>query len=207
MSVVAQPSKQPGRPPAAVPPYPVWRLTVDEYHQMLQAGIVTEDHPVELLEGWLMPKMPQNPPHRIATREVRKALEAVTPPGWYVDSQVPITTDDSEPEPDGMVVRGDTSDYADRHPGPPHVALVVEVADTTLQEDRQLKQRLYARAGIPAYWIVNLQDNRVEVYTDPSGSQGIPEYRQRQDYGPDDVVPLVFDGQEVARIPVRELLP
>ena len=148
---------------AAVPTDLIWRLSVNQYHQMVCAGILTEEDPVELLAGWLVPKMPKNPPHRVATRLLRQALERVVPAGWYVDSQEPITTADSEPEPDVVVVRGETRQYLDRHPGPQDVALIIEVADTTLQRDRVLKQRIYAAAGIPVYWIVNLLDNQLEV--------------------------------------------
>jgi Uma2 family endonuclease len=192
---------------AAVPTDLIWRLSVNQYHQMVRAGILTEEDPVELLAGWLVPKMPKNPPHRVATRLLRQALERVVPAGWYVDSQEPITTADSEPEPDVVVVRGETRQYLDRHPGPQDVALVIEVADTTLQRDRMLKQRIYAAAGIPVYWIVNLLDNQLEVYTAPSGSVQQPDYRQCQHYGLSDTVLVVIDGVEAGPIAVRELLP
>jgi Uma2 family endonuclease len=153
----------------AVPADVIWRFSVDQYHAMIRAGILTEDDPVELLEGWLVTKMPKNPRHSVATRLIRQALEGLLPPGWYVDTQEPLTTADSEPEPDVVVVCGDRRQYLDHHPGPQDVALVVEVADSTLQRDRSLKKRLYAAAGIPAYWIVNLLDSQFEVYTDWKG--------------------------------------
>lgn len=192
---------------AAVPPDVIWRLSVDQYHAMIHTGILTDDDPVELLEGWLVAKMPKNPPHRAVTRLIRQVLERLVPAEWYVDSQEPITTGDSEPEPDVVVVRGETRHYLDRHPGPNDVGLVIEVADTTLQRDRGFKKRLYARAGIPVYWIVNLSDNQCEVYTEPSGSGPQPDYRQRQDYGASDVIPVILAGIEVGRIALRELLP
>ncbi len=192
---------------AAEPPDVIWRLSVDQYHAMIHMGILTDDDPVELLEGWLVAKMPKNPPHRAVTRLIRQVLERLVPAEWYVDSQEPITTDDSEPEPDVVVVRGETRHYLDRHPGPQDVGLVIEVADTTLQRDRGFKKRLYARAGIPVYWIVNLSDNQCEVYTEPSGPEPQPDYRQRQDYSSSDVMPVVLAGVEVGRIAVRELLP
>ena len=192
---------------AAIPTDFIWRLSVNQYHQMVGAGILTEEDPVELLAGWLVPKMPKNPPHRVATRLLRQALERVVPAGWYVDSQEPITTADSEPEPDVVVVRGETRQYLDCHPGPQDVALVIEVADTTLQRDRVLKQRIYAAAGIPVYWIVNLLDNQIEVYTAPSGPVSQPDYRQCQHYGLSDTVPVVIDGVEADPIAVQELLP
>jgi Uma2 family endonuclease len=191
-----------------VPSEPIWRLNVDQYHEMIRRGILTDDDPVELLDGWLVYKMPKNPPHRVATRSTRKALEQVVPAGWYVDSQEPITLGErSEPEPDGMVVRGESNQYLERHPGPEDVALIAEVADATLARDRGSKKRLYARANVPVYWIINLFDRQIEVYTDPTGLAEQPDYRQRQDYGPSDSVPVVIAGQEVGRIPVRDLLP
>lgn len=75
----------------AVPTEPIWRFSVEQYHQMICQGILTEDDPVELLEGWLIPKMPKNPPHRVATKLTRNILEKLVPDGWYVDTQEAIT--------------------------------------------------------------------------------------------------------------------
>jgi len=125
-------------PPAecfAVPGVSIWRLSVAQYHEMIRAGILAEDDPVELLDGCLVQKIIKNPPHCLATGLVRDALEKALPEGWHVKSQDPITLAASEPEPDVTVVRGSRRDYADRHPGPADVALVVEVADTGLQRD------------------------------------------------------------------------
>jgi Uma2 family endonuclease len=180
---------------------------VAQYHEMIRAGILTDEDPVELLEGWLVVKMPKNPPHRLATELTREALGQRLPAGWHVQSQEPVTLADSEPEPDALVVRGDRRQYGDRHPGPQDLALVVEVADTTLARDRGVKKRLYAEARAPVYWVVNLVDNQVEVYTDPTGPAEEPDYRQRQDYSPSAEVPLVIDGREVGRLAVRDLLP
>jgi hypothetical protein len=206
MSVISQSLALPGGPPA-VPTEPVWRLSVAQYHQMIQAGILTEDDPVELLEGWLITKMPKKPQHRLATRRTRIALDRIAPPGWYVDEQEPITTDDSEPELDVELVRGEPEQYHDRHPGPQDVGLLVEVSDTTLQRDRTSKKRVYARERVPVYWIVNLIDRQVEVYTDPSGPAEQPDYRHQQIYRDGDEIPLVLEGREIGRVPVRDLLP
>jgi Uma2 family endonuclease len=191
---------------AAVPTLPIWRLSVNQYHGMIRAGILTDDDPVELLEGWLAAKMPKSPRHRLVTQLMREALAKILPAGWLVDAQEPITTDDSEPEPDLVVVRGERRDYADRHPGPRDLALVIEVADTTLQRDRTLKKRLYARAGILAYWIVNLNEKQIEVYSALSSEAEPPDYQQRQDYDLAAEVPVVVEGNEVGRLAVRELL-
>src|SRR5947209_7884549 len=94
----------------------LWQLSVGQYHQMIQTGILTDDDPVELLEGWLVTKMPKNPPHRLTTQLTREALAPLLPAGYYVDDQEPMTTDESEPEPDVMIVRGTRRNYRDRYP-------------------------------------------------------------------------------------------
>ncbi len=106
-----------------------------------------------------------------------------------------------------MIVCGARRDYVDRHPAPADLALVVEVVDTTLQRDRMLKQRVYARAGIPRYWIVSLPEQQIEVYSDPTGPDALPVYRERHDYTAEDELPLILAGQEVGRLAAREFRP
>ena len=185
----------------------IWRLRVEQYHAMIQAGILTEDDPVELLEGWLVTKMPKNPRHRVATQLTREALAQVLPSGWHVDAQEPITTADSEPEPDVVVVQGNRREYVDRHPGPQDIALVIEVADSSLQRDRSSKKRLYAAAAITEYWIINLIANQVEVYIEPSGAGTQADYRHSRSYALSDAVSVVLEGREVGSLPVQDLLP
>jgi Uma2 family endonuclease len=105
------------------------------------------------------------------------------------------------------VVRGELRDYRDRHPGPQDVALVVEVADTSLRQDRGPKKRVYARAGIPIYWIVDLKAEVIEVHVTPTSAGKRPDYRESRTYGAAEEVPVLLDGVEVGRIPVREILP
>ena len=100
-------------------------------------------------------------------------------------------------------MRGESRQYFNHHPGAEDIGLVVEIADSSLPQDRKLKKRIYAAAGIPVYWIVNLTKQRIEVYTEPSGA----DYQQRQDYDAEAEVPVVIEGQEVGRIAVKELLP
>lgn len=183
------------------------RFTVDEYHRMIQAHILTEDDRVELLEGWIVHKMAHNPPHDGTIEVVDDRLTGVLPAGWRIRVQSAITTPDSEPEPDIAVVRGTARTYLTRHPGPADIGLLVEVSDSTLSRDQGEKARLFARAGIVCYWIVNLIDRRIEVYSEPTGPTADPSYGRREDYPPDDQVPVVLDGVEIARIPVTELLP
>ena len=112
----------------------------------------------------------KDPIHRVVTELVRKSLEGVVPDGWFVSSQDPITLGASEPEPDVAVVRGALRDYLQQHPTAADVGLVVEVAGVSLQRDQTLKRRIYATAGIPQYWIVNLVDRCIEVYHQPASA-------------------------------------
>jgi Uma2 family endonuclease len=208
MSVIASPAAS--LPIAGSPiqlTAPLYRLSVPQYQAMVRAGILTENDNVELLDGLLVTKMSKNPPHRVATRRTRRRLEDVLPDAWFADSQEPVVLSASEPEPDITVARSELSDDSTRNPEAGDVALVVEVADSTLSHDCTVKRILYAEALTPIYWIVNLVDSQLEVYSDPTGPGPQPDYANRNTFGPNDDVPVVLDGQEVARIAVRDLLP
>jgi hypothetical protein len=193
-------------PPPALAPLAVYRFTVEQYHRMIEAGILGPDDRVELLEGWIVPKMPQNPPHSVTIKLLDAGLTAQLPAEWITLVQAPITTRDSEPEPDLAVVRGPIRRYMQRHPGPAEIGLVIEVADSTLHQDRQAKAGIYARAHLSAYWVVNIVEAQIEVYTEPRGGRS-PGYRNRQDYRPQHAIPLVLGGKDCGTIPVRDLLP
>ena len=172
-----------GMYPNKLPPaIQFWRLSVGQYERMIDAGILTDDDPVELLEGCLIKKTPKKPPHTLTTQLAREEIERLLPAGWYVNAQEPIVTDDSEPEPGLSIVRGERRQYHNRHPRASEVAVVIEVSDSTLRRDRVLKKRLYARAGIPVYALINLPKRQVELYTDPTGPADEPDYQQRRDY-------------------------
>jgi Uma2 family endonuclease len=183
------------------------RFSVAEYHKLIEIGILTEDDNLELLEGYLVHKMSRNPPHDATIQKIMKRLFRILPPDWDLRVQSAITLTSSEPEPDLAVVRGDENSYLTRHPGPADIGLAIEVADATLAGDRIDKGRIYARAGIACYWIVNLVDRQVEVYTVPSGPTASPSYAQRQDLQIGDDIALTLDGVVAATLPVKELLP
>lgn len=190
------------------PWYPILRrFTVDEYHRMIDAGILTEDDDVELLEGWIVPKMSRNPSHDGTLSISKRTLETHLPSGWHVRIQCAITTGDSEPEPDIAIVRGDERSYLQRHPIPADVGLLIEVANASLSDDRNDKARLYARAGIVSYWIINLIDRQIEMYTDPTGPDAAPRYRQRQDYRIPQNIPFALAGAQTSLLAVSDLLP
>ena len=190
-----------------LPQYPIFRLSVAQYHKMIEAGILTENDPVELLEGWLVTKMPQNPEHLFSTQVLQDILKGILPDGWFVNIQGPIVLEDSEPEPDAVVVRGGRRDYLSQKPRPQDIALIIEVADSTLQLDRSVKKRLFASAAIPVYWIVNLVDRQLEMYSHPSGQVAVPDYEQQQVLKPDEQIVVIIDGDQVGYIQLEELFP
>lgn len=196
-----------GLPLVAVPTDPIWRLSIEQYHQMIRTGILTDDDPVELLEGWLVTQMPKNPPHRLSTQVTREAIARLLPTTWHVQDQEPITVFDSEPEPDIAVIAGTMRQYRDRHPSANDVALVIEVSDTTLQRDQTIKKQVYARALIAVYWIINLPEQQIEVYTLPSQNKNDADYQQCTIYSASDSVPLIISDQTIGSIAVRDLLP
>jgi Uma2 family endonuclease len=183
------------------------RFTVDEYHAMIDAGVFAADENFELLEGLIVRKTTKHPPHWIATGLLRDALIALGIPGYFVHSQDPLTTSDSEPEPDLALIRGDRRDYLGRNPNPNEAPLVIEVAESSLLQDRGWKKRIYARAAIPFYWIVNLIDRQIEVYTQPSGAALRPAYAICEIVGSDGEVTVVIDNREVGRMRVKDFLP
>jgi Uma2 family endonuclease len=185
---------------------PLWPITVPQYHQMIASGILTDDDKVELLEGMLVAKMPKYPPHCNSVDTILEILYGLNLKGYFIRSQNPITTSDSEPEPDICIVRGSRRDFADRHPGPNDSALLIEVADSSVPRDRGLKKRVYARAEVPVYWIVNLDQRQVEVYSQPYDAGGKPDYGTVKVFAVGNEVPLALDGHEMARIPVEKLL-
>jgi len=197
--------------PPLIPPANVWeslrRFTVEEYHAMIEGGVFAEDENFELLEGLLVRKMTKHPPHWICTELVRNALQSLGLTGFFVHSQNPVTTSDSEPEPDVALVRGALRDYRGGNPDPSRVPLIVEVADSSIYRDRTWKKRIYARAGVAVYWIVDLIDQQIEVHTQPSGPCDEPDYSNCEVFAADGTLPVVVDGKVVGKLAVKDLLP
>jgi Uma2 family endonuclease len=189
------------------PPGPVKRFTVAEYHALIRTGVFVEGDPYELLEGWIAPKMTRNPPHDVAIELLDAALRPLLPRGRRIRIQSAITTGDSEPEPDLAVVHGVPRDYLGHHPGPTEIALLVEVAEASLDRDRHWNARIYARAGIATYWLINLVEDRVEVFTDPTGPDASPRYRQTRILARGDALALEIAGQAIGELAVADLLP
>ena len=185
--------------------YPFWRLSVEQYHAMIENGILA-NQPMELLDGFLVQKMAKSPPHCLATQLLLEALQAPLPVLWFARSQDPITLSESETEPDITVVRGHPRDYAHRHPGPANLGFVVEVSDSSIHRDRKLKQILYSQNGVAQNWIFNLENRTLEIFTQPASVKH-QEYGHSRVYGPDDRLSVVLEGVIIGEIPVREILP
>jgi Uma2 family endonuclease len=202
MATVA-PSKTRVRTPPSRPVVPeLYRININEYERIARAGALDDDR-IELIDGYLVRKMPKYPRHVNTVARILRALQA-TLPGWWCRKEDPVRIPDfDEPEPDVAVVRGSIEDYQDRTPGPKDIALLVEVADTTLPRDRGEKAAAYGRGRIPVYWIINLVDRQIEVYSRPS-ARG---YRSSRVYQPGEDVPVVIAGAEVGRITVADVLP
>lgn len=192
---------------ADVPLSSLWRMSVEQYHAMIDRDILHSGEPVELLEGVLVTKMTKNSPHAAAVRKLARLLASLVGTNFDIHTQDPITTAESEPEPDLSVVDHDEDDYDDGHPTADQTALVVEVADSSLSQDRRLKKRIYARAGIVEYWIVNLIDEQIEVYVIPDSSVDQPGYQQRTDFKRGESVPVTLGGVVVGKVAVSQVLP
>src|SRR4051794_19319809 len=200
MSTAAQPVTY-GNDPA------LFRWSVARYQRMFEVGVLPLEDEVELLEDHIVLRTLETPSHGGAVDLTTVTLTALTPSGWLFRVRRPFVLQNSQPEPDFAVVRGSAADYETRHPGPADVGLIIEVADTSLLRDQRDKTRIYARAGIPVYWILNLVDRRVELYTQPSGPTAAPDYAAPQVYQPGDAVPLALDGAVVGTVPAADLLP
>jgi Uma2 family endonuclease len=183
------------------------RFSVAKYQRMIESGALDKNDKVELLEGYVVLKMPRNPKHDSTIQRSQKRLLRIFPPGWDLRCQLAVTLADSQPEPDFAIVRGDETWYENRRPGPGDIGLLVEVADSSLLRDIADKARIYARAGIPCYWVINLVDWAIEVYTQPSGPTAAPSYASHVTVRPPDAISLALDGAPVVAIPAADLLP
>jgi Uma2 family endonuclease len=171
-------------------------FTVDEFYQMAEAGILREDDRVELLNGEVVQMTPIGSRHAACVDRLARNFHDRVDRSVIVRVQSPVRLDDfSEPQPDLALLRFRSDFYADAHPRPADVLLIVEVADTSADLDRAVKVPLYARAGIPEFWIVDLAAKAVDVYQDGS-AEG---YRRHHRLGSTDrLIPVARPAVDVA---------
>ena len=183
------------------------RWTRIGYEKLIDLGIFRPGEAGELIGGELIVSEPQGAAHYTAILKTARALEVAFGTGWVVRTQGPIgLDDDSEPEPDVAVVRGSLEDYRAAHPSRP--VLTVEVAESSLDGDRERKGGAYARAGLADYWIINLIDRVLEVYREPAADPSSPfgwRYARREVFRPPgEVRPLAMPSSAIR---VADLLP
>jgi Uma2 family endonuclease len=182
------------------------RFTLDEYHKMIETGVLIGGEPFELLEGNLVKKMSHGTAHDHAMDLLEGLFQSLALGTWFVRCQRAIALPQSEPEPDYAIVRGPRSRYAAAHPGPADIGLIIEVADSSLLIDRHDKGSIYARANLPVYWVVNVVDRIIEVYTQPAGTGEDAAYAKRDDFAVGSSVSVVLDGATVGNIAVADVM-
>jgi Uma2 family endonuclease len=162
--------------------------TVNEYRRMTETGILDPDERVELIDGQIVSMSAKNPPHAATNLCAADYLRNLLAGLALIRIQDPVTLNaNSEPEPDIAVVQIDPRLYQDFHPAPGNILLLVEVADTTLETDRNRKARAYAKAGIADYWILDVNRRQVYVFREPVGEN----YRQETIFDEDGILSML----------------
>jgi Uma2 family endonuclease len=178
------------------------QFTVDEYRRLSDLGLLGEDGRTELLNGEIFDMPAMRPPHAFCVDALDEALRTNRPQDVVIRVQGPVTLSDwSEPQPDVLLLRGPLDRYRTAHPTAADILLVIEVADTSYRHDREVKLPLYATAGVPEVWIVNLSARQIEVYREPDGES----YRERRVVGAEGQVAPAALPQLV--VPVAAVLP
>ena len=171
------------------------RWTVEEYHRMIEAGILIGKDRVELIEGRIVEMSPQRPPHAATTGRCDRFLQRLLNNRAEIRVQSPITLPTSEPEPDIAVVRIDPNQYADHHPTPEEIFLLIEIAYTSLNVERAEKAPIYARANIADYWILDVNSTQAYIFRHPS----LEGYQSETILSKDAAItPLAFPDLEIS---------
>uniref|UniRef100_UPI0025B3A476 Uma2 family endonuclease n=1 Tax=Trichocoleus desertorum TaxID=1481672 RepID=UPI0025B3A476 len=183
------------------------RFTLEEYHQLIELGFLTENDQIELIRGELMQMVAKGTAHTVCTTRLIQQLIVLLQGNAVVRSQEPILLlPNSEPEPDVVIARNRSDDYLSRHPQPVDILLVAEVSDSTLKYDQEVKLALYAESGIEYYWIFNLVVSCLEVYQQPyQDLQGGFGYAQKQIFLPNTTV--VIPGFDDLAIALEKVFP
>ncbi len=168
------------------------KFTIKEYHQLVDLGFFTENDRIELIRGEIIEMAPKRTPHSVCNSLLWKKLYDLVGKQAEIRVQEPITLpSNSEPEPDVVIAQKKVDNYLSAHPTAEDIILVVEISDSTLKYDKQIKLSLYAEANINHYWIVNLVDNHLEVYTNPfSDNKDNFYYRNKSIFLPNDRIKI-----------------
>jgi Uma2 family endonuclease len=202
MSTLASMPTQPAGPIWI--PWPLYRMTLEQYESLIASGFFAKGDDVHLINGYVVIRMAESPVHGAILEAVRIAIGAILLAGWHPRSEkgVRIPSQTSIPRPDLAVVRGVPRDYLTHYPDATDVALVAEVSVSSLDKDQALAE-IYGKAGIPVYWIIDVDDGQVEVYSDP-GPNG---YQSHEVLAAGHALHVAIDGGEVGEIAVADILP
>jgi Uma2 family endonuclease len=204
MSTLASMPTQPAGPIRI--PWPLYRMSLEQYESLIATGFFAKHDDVHLINGYVVNRMAESPEHGAVCDVIRRTMEVIllAVAGWHARGQngLKIPSQVSIPRPDLAIVRGDWRDYLNRYPESRDTALVAEVSVSSLDEDRAMAD-IYAAGGVPVYWIVNVDDGQVEVYSDP-GPSG---YRSHEVLAAGHVLSVVIDGVEIGEIAVSDILP
>ncbi|MDY6937129.1 MAG: Uma2 family endonuclease [Cyanobacteriota bacterium] len=188
------------------------KFTIAEYHHLIEIGFFHEEDRLELIRGEIIQMVSKRTAHVFCCQKLLKNLVLLMADEAILHCQDPITLpNNSEPEPDFTIARNCKDDYLSHHPYPEDIIFVIEIADSSLDYDRQVKLPLYAEAGIPEYWIFNLFDRQLEIYRQPYQKQtpqtqsGSFDYRQRHIFLPDSTVTL--PGFDDRHLDLSDLFP
>ncbi len=170
------------------------RFTITEYHRLVKLGFFGEDDRVELIKGEILLMVAKGKSHSVCNTRLYRELFKLVGDKVTLRGQEPITIlDDSEPEPDLVIVQNRDDDYLGNHPASSDILLLVEISDSSLKYDQEIKSPLYAEAGIANYWIFNLINHYLECYDQPyQGLEGIFGYRRKLIFMSNEVVSLPF---------------
>lgn len=179
-----------------------FRLSLEQYQLMINSGILTEEHKVELILGQIIQKIPITTQHSATASKIRRYFSKKYTDQYEICSENPVELpNESQPEPDCVIAMFREDFYVNKHPTPPEIFVVIEVAKSTLYTDRYLKAAAYAGAGIKEYWIINLVDNQIEIHLNPNTETNtfadVSQYKRDQE----------FDSPFAGIIKVSNLLP
>lgn len=183
-----------------------YRFSVDQFERMIETGAIPDGDDVELIRGRLY-RMVKKEPHNFAVGRTAELLRRILPDGFHVREEKSLRHDErTMPEPDVVVARGGGDEYRPLPPLTSEVPLIAEVCHHSRRADYRDKARLYAEAGVPWYWIVDLHERKLVACSEPrQASPG--SYARIATFVEDELAPVILDGREVGRIALKDLLP
>ncbi len=184
-----------------------YRISSDQFERMIETGLIPDGDDLELVRGRLYRRVKKEP-HNFVVGQVAESLRRILPDGFNVREEKSLRHDPRTlPEPDVVVARGRAGEYRPQPPSTSEVPMIVEVCHNSRKADYHDKLRIYATAGVPLYWIVDLHERKIDVYSEPRSSASPASYARLASFSEDSSTPVALDGREIGRIVVKDLLP